>query len=76
MIYLGADHGGFQLKKEIKRYLESKNVEFDDLSDHEIDSKDDYPDIAVDSDADGVHIGHQRLIDRGDVDRGVVLAFV
>ena len=30
MIYLGADHRGYGLKEEIKKYFESQNVEFKD----------------------------------------------
>ena len=43
MIYLGADHGGFELKNKIKIYLESINVEYSDLGNLEFDKEDDYP---------------------------------
>lgn len=31
MIFLGADHRGYELKEKIKSYLESQNIEFKDL---------------------------------------------
>lgn len=46
MIYLGADHAGYNLKEEIKKYLQEKGEEFEDLGNTESDSQDDYPDFA------------------------------
>ncbi len=46
MIYLGADHRGFELKEKIKEYLVSKQIVFDDLGNIAYDEKDDYPDYA------------------------------
>ena len=31
MIAIGADHGGYELKEEIKKYLEEKNIEYKDF---------------------------------------------
>ncbi len=31
MIAIGADHGGYKLKEEIKKYLEEKEIEYRDL---------------------------------------------
>ena len=31
MIALGCDHGGYDLKQEIKKYLEARNLEYKDL---------------------------------------------
>ncbi|MBI3495076.1 RpiB/LacA/LacB family sugar-phosphate isomerase [Candidatus Berkelbacteria bacterium] len=45
MIYLGADHGGFQLKEALEHYLEGKNIEVEDLGVHS-DTPSDYPDNA------------------------------
>ncbi len=45
MIVLGADHGGFSLKEEIKKHLEAKGVEFVDVGSFDGASVD-YPDIA------------------------------
>lgn len=46
MIYLGADHGGFVLKEQIKNWLTEWNFEFQDLGAKKLDSQDDYPDFA------------------------------
>lgn len=45
MIYIGADHRGFSLKEEIKKYLEQQGNEFRDLGNVEYDQEDDYPDF-------------------------------
>lgn len=45
MIYLGSDHGGFELKEEIKRHLEAEGVTYEDLGTHSTESVD-YPDYA------------------------------
>jgi len=47
MIYLGADHAGFHLKEEIKKYLEELGYEYEDLGNKEMDPQDDYPDFAL-----------------------------
>lgn len=47
MIILAADHGGFNLKEEIKQYLKSKSVEFIDMGNIKLDPGDDYPDFIV-----------------------------
>ncbi len=47
MIYLGADHRGYDLKEKIKRWLRSKGWEHLDLGNEKLDSEDDYPDFAV-----------------------------
>ena len=58
MIYLGADHGGFELKSKIKVWLEEWGFEFEDLGAHELNSEDDYTDFVekvatrVDSESD------------------------
>lgn len=41
-IAIGSDHGGFHLKNEIAEYLQSKNIEFNDLGTHSTASCD-YP---------------------------------
>ncbi|HAZ91764.1 MAG TPA: ribose 5-phosphate isomerase B [Eubacterium sp.] len=42
MIAIACDHGGYELKKEIIKYLESKNMEYKDLGCHSTESVD-YP---------------------------------
>ena len=45
MIYLGSDHGGFELKEHVAEYLKEKGIEFEDCGTYSSDSCD-YPDIA------------------------------
>lgn len=48
MIYLGADHRGYNLKEEIKKFLEKNKIKFKDLGSLKYDQNDDYPDFAKD----------------------------
>ena len=45
MIYLGADHAGFKLKEQIKKYLQAQKIKFIDLGNLKLDKNDDYPDF-------------------------------
>ena len=45
MIYLGADHAGFELKEAIAKYLKENGKEVEDLGAFEFDQDDDYPDF-------------------------------
>ncbi|OGE33090.1 ribose-5-phosphate isomerase [Candidatus Daviesbacteria bacterium RIFCSPHIGHO2_02_FULL_36_13] len=47
MIYLGSDHGGFEFKEGIKKYLSEKGIEVEDLGAHSLDPADDYPDFII-----------------------------
>src|SRR3972149_6282523 len=47
MIYIGADHRGFQLKEEIKKYLAERGEKFKDIGNLKFEPDDDYPDFAV-----------------------------
>ena len=44
-IYLGADHAGFELKEQIKLYLQEKGHEVEDCGAFIFDQTDDYPDF-------------------------------
>ena len=44
-IAIGADHGGYKLKKEIKKYLDEKQIEFVDFG-TDSEERVDYPTIA------------------------------
>jgi len=44
-IYLGADHNGFELKNELKHWLEEKGHTVMDMGPKEFDKADDYPDF-------------------------------
>ena len=46
MIYLGSDHRGFKLKKEIEKYLENLGYPCCDLGNKIFNPEDDYPDFA------------------------------
>lgn len=45
MIYLGADHSGFKLKEQIKKFLSIKKFKFIDLGNFKLEKNDDYPDF-------------------------------
>ena len=45
MIAIGSDHGGYRLKEEIKKYLEEKEIEYEDCGTFSEESVD-YPEIA------------------------------
>ncbi len=42
MIAIGADHGGYKLKEEIKRYFEEKGIEYKDFGTYD-EERTDYP---------------------------------
>lgn len=46
MIYLGADHGGYKLKEQLKKFLTKKKLEFVDVGAKKLKAGDDYPDYA------------------------------
>lgn len=46
MIYLGADHRGFELKEFLKERLKAHNYDFEDVGAPQFDPTDDYPMIA------------------------------
>lgn len=46
MISLGADHGGFEVKKKVKEWLNRWHFKFEDLGNLVFERNDDYPDFA------------------------------
>lgn len=42
-IFIGADHRGFPLKEELKKWLYDNGFEYEDMGAYELDSRDDYP---------------------------------
>ena len=46
MIYIAADHRGFFLKEELKKWMEQKNIPFVDCGNDVFDQEDDYVDFA------------------------------
>lgn len=47
MIYIGADHGGFELKKKVKTWLEEWGYDYQDIGNRIYDIEDDYPKYAI-----------------------------
>lgn len=45
MIAIGADHGGYKLKEEVKEYLDDNGIEYKDFGTYS-EERVDYPDIA------------------------------
>jgi len=46
-IYIAADHGGFQLKEQLKSYLVQENYEVEDMGNKSFESADDYPHFII-----------------------------
>lgn len=46
MLYLGADHGGFELKESLKKFLTKQKISWTDLGAKTLQPSDDYPDYA------------------------------
>ncbi len=44
-IYIGTDHAGFELKEELKKFLENSGYEVEDKGAYEFSATDDYPDF-------------------------------
>lgn len=47
MIYLGADHRGYELKEKIKEWLKNWGYQFEDLGNDRLNLEDDFPDFAL-----------------------------
>lgn len=47
MVYIGADHGGFELKEELKKYLAELGVQTEDMGAFSLDPNDDYTDFII-----------------------------
>lgn len=47
LIYIGADHQGFQLKDALKKFLKERGYEVIDVGNDKYDENDDYPDFAA-----------------------------
>jgi ribose 5-phosphate isomerase B len=64
MIYLGADHRGFELKEKMKYWLLDWGYEYEDMGANGLDPQDDYPDYA--------RLVAERVV-AGDDHRGIVI---
>jgi ribose 5-phosphate isomerase B len=65
MIYIGADHRGFELKAKINQWMSNRGYEFEDLGAYEYQKGDDYVDFAV--------LVAQKIAINPDGNRGVVI---
>ena len=45
-VYIGADHAGFKLKEKLKKWLDKKHIQYEDVGAKTLDKDDDYPDFA------------------------------
>ena len=63
-IAIGSDHAGFELKENLKEFLEENGYEYRDLGAEALDPQDDYPDY-------GRKVG--EAVASGDCDRGIVI---
>lgn len=46
MLYIGADHAGYETKKAIKKFLDKKKIPYIDIGTNKPKKSDDYPDYA------------------------------
>jgi ribose 5-phosphate isomerase B len=63
-IAIGADHAGYELKEEIKKFLVSEGHYVIDVGPEDYDPSDDYPPYAA---------SVAKLVSEGKVDRGIVM---
>jgi ribose 5-phosphate isomerase B len=63
MIALASDHGGFDLKEEVKKHLQERNIEFKDFGTFDKNSCD-YPDFGVQA---------ARAVASGECEKGIVV---
>jgi len=61
---LAADHGGFEMKRQLAKLLADEGHEVVDFGAKVYDASDDYPDFAIPL---------ARAVSRGDVERGILL---
>lgn len=43
MLYIGSDHGGYNLKEQLKQYFEKNGIQYQDVGPFSLDPQDDYP---------------------------------
>lgn len=46
-VYIASDHGGYELKEALERYLVELGHEVEDMGAHGLDPDDDYPDFVI-----------------------------
>lgn len=65
MIYVAADHRGFELKAKINEWLKGRGYTFEDLGAYEYNAWDDYTDYAIDV--------AQKVAENSENNRGIVI---
>lgn len=65
MLYIGADHRGYNLKEKIKEYLTSQNMPFEDLGALRYEEDDDYPDFSA--------LVAEKVAEKPEENRGILL---
>lgn len=65
MIYIAADHRGFELKAHIDEWLKGRGYAFEDLGAYEYNAWDDYTDYAIDA--------AQKVAENSDGNRAVLI---
>ena len=63
MIALASDHGGFDLKEEVKKHLQERNIEFKDFGTYDKNSCD-YPDFGIQA---------AKAVAAGECEKGIVI---
>jgi RpiB/LacA/LacB family sugar-phosphate isomerase len=48
MLYIGSDHGGYDLKEDIKKFLDLHSLKYVDVGPKDLDPQDDYPKFSAD----------------------------
>lgn len=78
-VFLGADHGGFDLKEKIKQWLEEWGYKIEDMGAFQLDPADDYPPFAIkvamavaEMDSQSQDLVDQDAADRPVIDRPAV----
>ncbi|OGY72898.1 MAG: hypothetical protein A3H07_02945 [Candidatus Jacksonbacteria bacterium RIFCSPLOWO2_12_FULL_44_15b] len=65
MLYLAADHAGFELKEKIKAFLKERGIAFEDMGAYSYDKDDDYPDFA--------YSAAKKVAENSDENRAIVI---
>ncbi len=65
LIYIGADHRGFNLKERVKNFLRERGYEYFDVGNAKYDEDDDYPDFAAEV--------AKKISAEPDRDRGILI---
>ena len=61
MLYIGADHGGYQLKEQLKKWLVKQKVEYIDVGAPALADGDDYP-VYAEKVAQGVSVAPEKQL--------------